>query len=58
MAKIPPSEYASVNTGEHGQGKVKTIVKGKLAAGGGKFGTGKKLKSMMVWKDTGAKGRY
>jgi hypothetical protein len=58
MSKLATSEWGQTNTKDHGQGKTRTITTGKLTPGGGKLGTGKKLKAMMVWKDTGKKGAY
>lgn len=58
MGKIATGEWGQTNSGDHGQGKVRTLTTGKIAAGGGKLGGGKKLKAMMVWKDTGKKGSY
>lgn len=58
MAKLPVGEWGQTNSGDHGQGKTRVITSGKMAAGGGKLGAGKKLKAMMVWKDTGRKSAY
>jgi len=58
MGKLATSEWAQTNSGDHGQGKTRVITSGKMAAGGSKLGAGKKLKAMMVWKDTGKKGAY
>lgn len=57
MAKIPAGKYSHM--GEHKQGKEPSLTTGKFAHGGSKLGGGSgKLKSMMVWKDTGKKGGY
>ncbi len=54
MGHIPQGKWAG---GKKGPG-THDITTGKLTSGGGKFGAGKKLKAMMVWKDKGKKSSY
>ena len=54
MGQIPQGKWGGDKKGPG----THDITGGKMTSGGGKLGAGKKLKAMMVWKDTGKKGAY
>ena len=61
MGKIAPGRYSHMGQHVPGskEGAAAPITKGPgYKAGGSKLGSGGKLKAMMIWHDTGKKGRY